>query len=440
MEPTGEIQILVNELNNRLMYVLRHVFSKMLGLRPIITNDEESFLKFQGFKLNYSRTKYADELYIHPAGLVYKKGIQPVYAGVDFINEMPVLFKAETEDGCDAGFDIFSSIFFVISRYEEYLPFEKDHHNRFRPECSVLFKHELYRKPLVDIWTEELKRILKNRYQDITFTVHHFQNQPTIDIDNAFAYKYRGVFRTFFAFVRDILTLRIYTFQDRLRTLMRMKADPYDTFVFLRTCLYNCHPKPYFFFLSGKRSKYDTNISLKQGMMAKVISNVAEYAHIGLHASYASSKKKRDYLIGKELTMLENVSNRKVSANRQHYIKLHLPDTYQHLIKYGIKEDFSMGYASDYGFRAGTCHPFMFYDLQKEKETPLLLVPFVAMDATFSTYLKYTPEQAQEIIDNLKQTVEKYQGTLCIIWHNETFAPTKAGMAWRKVFERLYNG
>ncbi|HEY9124126.1 MAG TPA: hypothetical protein VIO15_07285, partial [Bacteroidales bacterium] len=60
--------------------------------------------------------------------------------------------------------------------------------------------------------------------------------------------------------------------------------------------------------------------------------------------------------------------------------------------------------------------------------------------ATFSTYLKYTPEQAQEIIDNLKQTVEKYQGTLCIIWHNETFAPTKAGMAWRKVFERLYNG
>ena len=81
-------------------------------------------------------------------------------------------------------------------------------------------------------------------------------------------------------------------------------------------------------------------------------------------------------MIAEEKSWLEEITGETISASRQHYLKLKLPVTYQQLIKNGIEEDYTIGYHDAYGFRAGTCKPFLFFDVEKNETTKLRLFPF----------------------------------------------------------------
>ena len=133
----------------------------------------------------------------------------------------------------------------------------------------------------------------------------------------------------------------------------------------------------------------------------------------------------------------ETDSEMTVVKSRQHFIHMRMPKTFQNLLKLGIQEDYSMGWANVNGFRAGTCTPYYFYDLSRDKETNLMIFPFQAMDATFKTYLKQSPAEAEKKIIELREKVKKVNGTFIVIWHNDSFSPTSEGKEWRKVFENL---
>jgi hypothetical protein len=143
--------------------------------------------------------------------------------------------------------------------------------------------------------------------------------------------------------------------------------------------------------------------------MRKILFQASNYADIGLHPSYSSNKSST--ILEKEKTALEMSIEIPVVKNRQHFVKLYFPRTYQNLLKIGITEEYSMGYSTAIGFRSGTCTPYNFYDLSREKETELKIYPFQMMDFTIKEYLKLSPE--------------------------DTFAPTKEGMEWRRIFTDL---
>ena len=97
-----------------------------------------------------------------------------------------------------------------------------------------------------------------------------------------------------------------------------------------------------------------------------------------------------------------------VVRTRYHFIKLKLPNSYRELIENDVLEDYTMGYASKMGFRAGVCHPFKFYDLDYDSPTQLTVYPFYLMEATVKYYFKEDYAQAfpyfQEYIDKEKVT------------------------------------
>ena len=78
MSKSNEILIYVSELNNRIHFLFRHVFSKMVSIRPTFTNDKEAFVKCTTPKLNYSPHRFVDELHIKPHGLLYQKGVKKI--------------------------------------------------------------------------------------------------------------------------------------------------------------------------------------------------------------------------------------------------------------------------------------------------------------------------------------------------------------------------
>ena len=123
--------------------------------------------------------------------------------------------------------------------------------------------------------------------------------------------------------------------------------------------------------------------------------------------------------------------------SRQHYLRFSLPETYQQLIDLEIEEDYSMGYASHVGFRASTCTPFYFYDLDFEIQTPLKIFPFVLMDTTLNDYMKLTPKQSLGRIKDLYMEVKKVNGTLITLFHNESISGYMRWNGWQRVYQTM---
>ena len=99
-------------------------------------------------------------------------------------------------------------IFYLVTRYEEYTATEFDCHGRFTAHQSIAFQHSFLHKPLVNEWILAIKNILKHHYPNLLFKEEKYQFTPTYDIDYAWSYKYKGVFRTLGATARDIIKNR----------------------------------------------------------------------------------------------------------------------------------------------------------------------------------------------------------------------------------------
>ena len=323
----------------------------------------------------------------------------------------------------------------MLTRYEEYLKYHPDNFGRFEASESLAYKNGFLEDPIVEKWVEMFKKALKQKYPGMIFTTPVFSHIPTINVDSAFAYLHKGLIRTLAATIKNIFNREYKEIYLRYRTLLRRVSDKSDNFDYLETILSERSNKPVFFFLSGRYSRFDRNISLQKKAMKNLVAHVAKFACTGLHPSYLSNREL--HLVGKERERLESCINASVECSRQHYLKLQFPQTYHNLIKHGITEDYSMGYATRPGFRAGTCTPYNFYDLSKDKETTLKVYPFQTMDTTFQTYLLQTPEEAQEKILHILHKVKEVGGIFISLWHNDTFATTETGIRWRKVFENV---
>jgi hypothetical protein len=120
--------------------------------------------------------------------------------------------------------------------------------------------------------------------------------------------------------------------------------------------------------------------------------------------------------------------------SRQHYIHVLMPETYRQLIQLGILHDWSMGYAQDLGYRAGTGLPFLWYDLLEEKTTTLCIHPFSVMDVTLKNYRSMLPEEAKRITFEMKCMCAVIGVPFTFIVHNESLSEKQGWEGWHNVF------
>src|SRR5689334_16754950 len=96
-------------------------------------------------KINYSQQKISnDEIWIRPHVLLFESSVRQVK--IDIISLGP--YVAFFESGNDYKFDLFAAVFYLISRYEEYLPYKKDEYGRYAYENSVAYKGGFLKVPL----------------------------------------------------------------------------------------------------------------------------------------------------------------------------------------------------------------------------------------------------------------------------------------------------
>jgi len=302
----------------------------------------------------------------------------------------------------DLSFDILSGIFYMISRYEEYLPFKPDRYGRFEADQSFAYQNGFIEDPVVDQWMELLQRKLTERFPTLNFDKRKFSFTSTFDIDSPWAFLHKGWLRTSMGLLKDIITFDIKHLYYRLQVLADKVHDPFDTYDYIQKTEKHLNLRSMFFFLSGNKGKYDMNYALRTTPFKELLSRLKSEHTIGIHFSYESTL--HPDILQNEYEHFSKISEEQPTISRQHYLMLHFPNTYRQLIKLGIEEDYSMGYASHPGFRAGTSFPFRFYDLIGEHETRLVIHPFAAMDVTLQQYLGFSPVEA---IKKMKEVKEK---------------------------------
>ena len=418
----------------RIQYTLNHILSNMLGFSITITQQLDELNQYMGPKLSYSQNKASNCINITPHNLLFENKITKQSFAISSWNSPLMQFK--TSDNEPIPFDIFAATFFLISRYEEYITEGTDIHGRFEAQNSMAYKHGFLQIPLVDVWVRELAKVIEEKFPGLPTSKRKFEFIPTIDIDNAYAYKHKGTVYNLLAIANSARNGHFTDMANRLKFMLGInRNDPYDTYQTIYRVL-DKNPNAIWFILGGKRTQYDRNISLTKGAMQQLLRDIATRFEIGVHPSYASNGNARS--VGKEISLLATCSKQMIQKSRQHFLKLSLPETYRTLVELGIKEDYTMGYPNAIGFRASTCTPFNFYDLKSEKELPLRVVPFQAMDrALLETF---APQEAVSETLRMASRIKEVGGTFVTIWHNESLSGINEWKGWENVFETIVSG
>jgi hypothetical protein len=406
----------------RLTYTFKVIFKDILGIDVEFTDNLEEFIGAETLKINYSDTALEDVPQFRPSEIIFESGIQNQAVKVDRWEGIPVLFPKSGPGHLP--FDPVAMVFYLVSRYEEYIPGPRDVHGRFKPEISVAYEHGFLEKPLVDILVWKLKDYLSQHYAGIHFPEKAYEFLPTVDIDQAFAHKGKGFFRSAGALSKLLLSFRIKEGMDKLRVLTGSRPDPFDNFDFLTGIFSDYKLTPVYFVLMGNYGKFDKNCSHRNQQFRNLLKNLSGKAEVGIHPSYGSYNDPGK--LAREIDRLQNITGKKITSSRQHFLKIKLPDTYYQLIDAGISDDHSMGYASMPGFRASTCSTFRAFDPVRNRELPLNIHPFAFMDSAFSDYLKLKPEEYVKFVRPLVSNVKQVSGSLAGIWHNYALSDDKA--------------
>jgi hypothetical protein len=423
------ILIYTHSITTRLQYICQFIFKEQLDIEFTLTTNAAEFKNADKPKINYSQcgdVDSTDGFKIKNENLLFEIGIQEQYINCFETEQYKAFFK--TNDS-DFAFDIFAASFYLISRYEEYLPYNEDMYGRYGHKNSLAFNAGFLNIPLVNIWLIDFAKVLQNYFPTLEYKFPSFKFVPTYDVDIAWSYKNKGLFRNIGGF------LKAPSF-DRLKVLLGLSKDPYDSFLFLDELhnKYNLQPI-YFFLVASRISLYDKNNSPYGHGMWQLMKRHAKKYTLGIHPSWRSNENEAK--ISKEIKLLQTAANVPITKSRQHYIKLKLPDTFENLIEQGIIDEYSMGYGSINGFRASTASSFFWYNLQQENITTLRINPFCYMDANCYFEQQQTVENAFTELVYYYNICKKNNGNFISIFHNNFLGSDKQFAGWKTMYQKF---
>ncbi|MDW8302867.1 MAG: polysaccharide deacetylase family protein [Bacteroidia bacterium] len=438
----------------RLTYTILVCTEYLSHVKVELTDNPQYFSTVMGIKWSYGQI-FEDALCIYADGLLWQDNI----TDQDWYQEG--LFIWRTKDVCGqfhVSIDIFSAIFYLISRYEEYLPYNPDIHGRMPAQQHTLVKYNLHRKAVVHhYWEFVLDASFRFFGYHIPVKYPVYTAKVTFDLDHPFEFLHKPYLINLYGFTKDLYKGDWKTFARRFKTLFGKTPDRFYTFEYIFKQLQIHQRSSIWFILASQQHPLDSRHNIDQKFYLNLIDKIMQNSgEVGLHASYLTAMEYAHFFtegiqfqnipqqaqaypyqkLCKEKLSLEKLVPYVITKNRQHFLRVKFPTTYQNLIEAGFLEDYSVGYFDEVGFRAGIAVPYPFFDLKKNKiEKNLTLYPLVCMDISLQQYLRYTPEQAKAVSQQLIEEVKSVNGTFITLWHNNNLHNEQEWAGWREVFE-----
>ena len=409
---------------------MKHIFIRILGIDVSFTTTVEDFIKHSGPKITYSKTPLQNEFFIRSNSLLFEQGISDVDIIMNDWDGLPCFFEAGERSNIP--FDIFSASFYLISRYEEYLPHVKDELGRFPVKESLAYQHKFLQRPLVDLWAKKFLGVLKERFPDIEQKKRKYQFTSIVNVTSSHCFAHRGFLRTLGGVILDLSKFKLLRLAKRVVVWVRPSKDPYDNFSYLVNLHKEIRCKTMFFFQFANYSRHDKNVSIFKNKFRYLIKSVADYSRVSLSASDKSSLSNE--ILKDEKDKLAELLNRPVTYARMRYNRINIPKTYQDLVATEFTDDFTMGYTHQIGFRAGTCTPFYFYDINLEVQQPIRIHPFAVCDYAFLKHKKQ--EQVFVEVDAVFREIKEVNGEFNIVFSNELLGSSNS-LQWLELYKAI---
>ncbi len=426
------ILIYTHSITARVSYTVELIFGTVLGIPYELTDDR---LNYEGSvlpKLAYTYEKPDTGIFLEAGALLFETHLRkeiPVRSGS--YKNFPLVF--EVGEASALPYDLFSTVFYVATCYEEYLPFEGDRHGRYMAEQSSLHRWKVLGRPFLHELIADFAAVLKSQNPELVFKTRPFNFLSTIDIDNAFAYAHKGFARNAGGLLKDLLSLRFGKAAERLAANGNDAKDPYNTFDLINGLSAQTQTALQYFVLIGDYAAYDKNPRHTNAGFRKLLRRLAGSHSMGLHPSYQAYDDPGR--IGMEKQRLEAITGKPVTSARCHFLRVKFPETYRRFVEAGITDDYTMIYASQCGFRTGLCVPYQWFDLERNEATSLTLHPSTVMEGTLRDYNQLDAGKAQELCYELMAQVKKYGGEFVSIFHNDSFVPEQK--EWIAVYKNI---
>ena len=290
--------------------------------------------------------------------------------------------------------DIVYNTFFFISRAEELINPQRDEHGRFAAKYSLLSQHNRLMIPLVDEYARMLMKLLDLPLPTPSFSKIYL----THDIDSIAQYRHlrgavggiiRGEWRKVLASQKDIHNDPAFTFQWLIAQDKKVKGAE---------CIYFVKDT------SGKQYDYPQyNLRGKDFALVQQTLETSG-AKIGLHSSYYG---------------IHGAESWKEGGHRSHYLRCSI-DQMQALADAGIRDDFTMQFPDQVGFRLQTTRPVRWINPKTMQLTDLLLHPLTVMDCTLSNtnYMHLSEDEAYFECQRLFEKIHQNTGEIVLLWHN----------------------
>ncbi len=245
------ILVYVSQINERIQYTFSFIFEQILGIPIQFTDSTHFFQKQKISKISYSIQPISDEPHFSSAHLLFEEDIQE--------QDVSELLK-----------DPFAFSFFLLARYEEYLPFKKDRHGRFSYQASILKDRIDVTKPWIDDFAYQIYEQLKHTFPTLEKKDRDFQFINTIDIDHAWLYKNKSWKKNTSSLLKKALKLNGKGIINQISILLNFKQDPYYIYPYIQSLQI-----PSIYFISfGKGTRWDTNHNHKNKNYQKLINEL----------------------------------------------------------------------------------------------------------------------------------------------------------------------
>lgn len=452
-----KVYILCKKLDflNQIQYTFSVLFS-ILGIEAYYITEFNEELLEKNLVINYSEfiLKKHNVINIKPSYLFSDKYLTmdsmpkvPLKKYKDF----PVIYLSredneecyvKTENNClITNMDIIQSSFFMLTRYEEVLlwdKIDKDIYGRFSAKESLAYKENFLHIPIVNEYIEWLWQWIdffnlgykrKNIWGEYDFAAC-----LTHDVDMPFKYIY--------PLKNDIQNLKykkaLLAYRDIfLHTLSNIdyRKDPFYTFNYIRKTEKKYNFTSSFYFMAGGTSDYENFYSIDDKRVEKLINILhLENCEVGYHYSFNSYND--FYQRKKEKNLLDKYVPNKIYGGRNHYLRFKVPESWSISEEIGLLYDTTLSYADCSGFRCGIVLPFKPFDIIQNRKLNIWEIPLIVMEGSLKDK-KYMNLNIEDSINEIKikiDVVKKYKGVFTFLWHNSSFDKENWD-GWKRVFE-----
>lgn len=334
--------------------------------------------------------------------------------------------------------DVLATIFYLISRYEEWTAYETDKHGRFPNQNNSLAGLEGI--PIVDILVYFLLRSL-------AVESNQFDTKLEISHDVDYLLKFPTIKKRITRLGHTLLRQKSPSiFLKTFLQAFKKGKDPYWNFEKLLSDKKDV--KKYLFVMSGGNTKgIEGHYSIKDRLVETLVGLAKERNYeLGLHPSYHTFAEEDRFR--HEMQVFEQTLDQKPLYNRQHFLRWQFPQTPDIIEKSGVGHDFTLGFNDRIGFRCGTSFPYQLYNFQEERPYSFIEHPLIIMDVALlrqAGYIHYDTATHSLSIERAKDIYNAFAARLrslpcayglSINFHNSSFdeAAVDAPKLWQ-----LYN-